>query len=103
MPAKQQQPSYYEKKYFDAKFSHIVGKIREVKIEVRRINGTLDKTVNTQSIIIKKYLPEHKKTVKEVKTMKKKMNGIEKKYIYVSGFATGTGTLIGYVISNLLR
>jgi len=96
-------PSYYEKKYFDEKFGHVVEKLTDLESEVKRINGNVSavtKTVATREAMsnqmIKRYIPEHKKVIK-------KINGLEKRYLYASGFATGIGTLFGYIVSNFIN
>ncbi len=104
------QPSYYQKKYFDAKFHGIGEKVDSVKTEVKRINGNvvavtkrLSAAENVSRTMIDKHLPNHLATIKKVGKMDKKVNGMEKRYLFVSGAAVTAGTFFGYVVSNFLK
>lgn len=92
-------PSYYEKKYFDEKFSHVVNEVREVKDKVEKMNGDVAEIKEEQTRIIlaqREKSPIFDSTVKKVEDM-------EKRYLYISGVSVGLGTMFGYIVSHFLN
>jgi hypothetical protein len=74
---KGQLPKYY-KEFLDERFDRVIEKIDDVRVDVKKINGGLTE-------------------------VNERVTSLEKKWIKVSGVATGAGTVVGYMTGLFLN